>query len=112
MAPDRSFRRIATNADGACPEPAHSRGFSVQYRAMRTTRIDGRAAHVREQDRVVGEEVLAGWTRRLRTVVPNGAAILLKGSHARGEAGRYSVGDMDVVVDRGPFGDYRAWIET
>lgn len=79
---------------------------------MRTTRIDGRAAHVREQDRVVDEEFLAGWTRRLRTEVPNVAAILLKGSHARGEAGPYSDADIDVLVDREPFEDYRAWFEN
>jgi predicted nucleotidyltransferase len=49
--------------------------------------------------------------QRLRRDIPNVAAILLKGSHARGEAGPFSDVDIDVLVDREPFEDYLAWFE-
>lgn len=48
---------------------------------------------------------------RLRREIPNVAAILLKGSHARGAAGTYSDLDLDVLVDREPYEAYLAFFE-
>jgi phosphoribosyl-AMP cyclohydrolase len=59
---------------------------------------------------VVDHSFLAAWVERLRTEIPNAAAVLLKGSHARGQAGLHSDVDFDVLVDREPVGDYLAYL--
>lgn len=48
---------------------------------------------------------IAHWTARLQEI-PEAAAILLKGSYARGEPGPFSDVDFDVLVDPGPGSDY------
>lgn len=57
------------------------------------------------------DQFITGCVQRLREQVPNVAAILLKGSHARGEQGPYSDIDFDVLVQREPFEQYLAWFE-
>lgn len=48
---------------------------------------------------------------RLRQEYPTAIAILLKGSHARGEAKAWSDVDFDVLVCEPDVEEYRAWIE-
>lgn len=51
------------------------------------------------------------WVSRLRREIPNVAAVILKGSHARGTAEAHSDIDFDVLVDREPHETYLARIE-
>lgn len=51
------------------------------------------------------------WTARLQREVAGAAAILLKGSHARGTAGPYSDIDFDVLVDHVSTANYLAFFE-
>ncbi len=54
---------------------------------------------------------IEAWSERLRTEIPETAAVLLKGSHATGSAGRWSDVDFDVLVDRPePVEEYLAWL--
>jgi len=59
---------------------------------------------------MVDEEFIAGWVERLRAEILDAAAILLKGSYARGAAGPHSDVDFDVLVDPGPREDYLAFL--
>lgn len=52
---------------------------------------------------------IASWTARLQEI-PDAAAILLKGSYARGEPGPLSDVDFDVLVDPGPRHDYLTYL--
>jgi hypothetical protein len=57
------------------------------------------------------EAFLAGWVNRLRAEIPGALAILLKGSHVRGNAGPFSDVDFDVLVDDTEIDDpYPVWI--
>lgn len=56
------------------------------------------------------DEVISSWTGRLREEVPDAVAILLKGSHARGDAGPHSDIDFDVLIDGPPVERYPLWI--
>lgn len=60
---------------------------------------------------MVDESFLARWVERLRGVEPETAAVLLKGSYARGEAGLYSDLDFDVLTQGEPRVPYRAYLE-
>lgn len=68
-------------------------------------------APLMQEGAVADEPLFSEWIERLRREIPNVAAILLKGSHARGEAGPYSDLDIDVLVDRDPYEEYLAWFE-
>ena len=50
------------------------------------------------------------WTDRLRKSIPDAAAILLKGSYARGKPEPFSDVDFDVLVDRGVRDDYLTYL--
>lgn len=54
---------------------------------------------------------LDAWVSRFRRDIPNVAAIILKGSHARDAAEAHSDIDFDVLVDREPYEDYFAFFE-
>lgn len=59
----------------------------------------------------VDEAFLRRWAERLAAVAAPGAvAVLLKGSHARGEPGPHSDVDFDVLVAAGPREDYLAYL--
>jgi len=61
---------------------------------------------------VIDEAYIAGWVERLRREVPGAVAIVLKGSHARGNAGLWSDLDLDVLVfDDEIAHPYLTWIE-
>jgi hypothetical protein len=47
---------------------------------------------------MVSEEFIQRWVRRVRHEVPDGVAVFLVGSYARGDAGPYSDVDLDVLV--------------
>lgn len=55
-------------------------------------------------------ELIDIWVDRLREEYPHAVAILLKGSHARGEAAFWSDIDFDVLVSTPDIEDYRTWI--
>lgn len=57
------------------------------------------------------QQFIAHWVDRLRQEYPDAVAILLKGSHARGEATVWSDIDFDVLVGTERVEDYRTWIE-
>ena len=60
---------------------------------------------------MIDREFIDGWSERLRTEIPDVAAVLLKGSHAAGTAGPWSDLDFDVLVDRAePVEEYLAWL--
>ena len=60
---------------------------------------------------MIDREFIEAWSDRLRTEIPETAAVLLKGSHAAGTAGPWSDLDFDVLVDRGePVEEYLAWL--
>ncbi len=52
------------------------------------------------------------WISRFRREIPNVAAVILKGSHARAVAEPHSDVDFDVLVDREPYEDYLAYFEN
>lgn len=61
---------------------------------------------------MVDERFIAAWTERLVQGVPGAVAVLLKGSHLRGNAGPFSDVDFDVLVDGTEIADpYLSWIE-
>ncbi|HEV2072562.1 MAG TPA: nucleotidyltransferase domain-containing protein [Thermomicrobiales bacterium] len=59
---------------------------------------------------MIDQEFIAAWVDRLRRSIPDAAAILLKGSYARGEPGPFSDVDFDVLVDPGPRDDYLTYL--
>jgi predicted nucleotidyltransferase len=54
---------------------------------------------------------IESWLDRLRTDIPGAVAIVLKGSHVRGDAGPCSDIDVDVLVEGPPTERYPFWIE-
>jgi hypothetical protein len=61
---------------------------------------------------MVGEEFLQRWVRRVRHEVPDGVAVFLVGSYARGDAGPHSDVDLDVVVADGPRNEWPTWLDV
>lgn len=58
------------------------------------------------------EAFIAGWADRLRREIPGAIAVVLKGSHVRGNAGPWSDLDFDVLVFNEEIADpYLTWIE-
>ena len=57
------------------------------------------------------QEFILGFMDRLRDEYPHAVAIILKGSHARGEARPWSDVDFDVLVSTQAVEEYRTWIE-
>jgi phosphoribosyl-AMP cyclohydrolase len=57
-------------------------------------------------------DVIARWTDRIQREIPGAVAILLKGSHVRGDAGPHSDVDFDVLVQGNPIEAYPLWLET
>jgi len=60
---------------------------------------------------MIDETFIVRWTERLQAEIPDVEAILLKGSHARGDAGPYSDIDFDVLVTRSEKTTYAAYID-
>lgn len=61
---------------------------------------------------MIDDAFIAGWVNRLRREIPGTVAVMLKGSHARGNAGPFSDLDFDVLVFNEPVADpYLTWIE-
>lgn len=60
---------------------------------------------------MTNEPCFSTWVSRLRGDIPNVAAILLKGSHARDTAEPHSDIDFDVLVVREPYEDYLVYFE-
>lgn len=56
-------------------------------------------------------EFIAEFIGRLRTEYPDAVAVVLKGSHARGQAKPWSDIDFDVLLSTPDIEDYRTWIE-
>lgn len=57
------------------------------------------------------QEFIEGFVVRLRAEYPNAVAIVLKGSHARGQAKPWSDIDFDVLLSTPGIEEYRTWIE-
>lgn len=57
------------------------------------------------------DHLIARWTERLRQETPGAVAVLLKGSHVRGDAGPHSDIDFDVLVDGPATERYPLWLE-
>ncbi len=57
------------------------------------------------------QQIIAKWVERLRQEHPDAVAVVLKGSHARGEAGEWSDIDFDVLISSSDTEIYRTWIE-
>ncbi|HEY7175250.1 MAG TPA: nucleotidyltransferase domain-containing protein [Micromonosporaceae bacterium] len=57
-------------------------------------------------------EFVDRWVQRLRCEVPDAVAILIGGSHLRGDAGRDSDVDFDVLVPTGPRDEWPAYFDT
>lgn len=57
------------------------------------------------------QDFIAGCVSRLRTEYPDAVAVLLKGSHARGQAKPWSDIDFDVLLRTPNIEEYRTWIE-
>lgn len=57
------------------------------------------------------DQLIRTWADRLRSEFPNAVAIILKGSHARGGAGRFSDIDFDVLTEGERVERYPVWIE-
>lgn len=55
--------------------------------------------------------MIARWADRLRNEVPGAVAVILKGSHVRGDAGPHSDVDFDVLIDGPGTERYPLWIE-
>ena len=61
---------------------------------------------------MIDEAFIAGWADRLRRENPGAMAVVLKGSHVRGNAGPWSDLDLDVLVFNEEIADpYLTWIE-
>lgn len=56
-------------------------------------------------------DLIARWADRLREEIPGSVAILLKGSHARGDAGPHSDIDFDVLVAGAATERYPVWFD-
>jgi hypothetical protein len=61
---------------------------------------------------MVGEEFIQRWVRRARREIPDGVAVFLVGSYARGDAGPYSDLDLDVLVADGPRNQWPTWLDV
>ena len=61
---------------------------------------------------MVGEEFIQRWVRRVRHQVPDGVAVFLVGSYARGDAGPHSDVDLDVLVAEGPRNEWPTWFDV
>jgi phosphoribosyl-AMP cyclohydrolase len=59
---------------------------------------------------MIDQQFIATWVERLRKSIPDAAAVLLKGSYARGEPGPFSDIDFDVLIDPGPRDDYLTYL--
>lgn len=60
---------------------------------------------------MIDEAFIAAWVERLRREIPGTVAVILKGSHARGNAGPWSDLDLDVLVFDDEIADpYLTWI--
>src|SRR5680860_211624 len=60
---------------------------------------------------MTGEAFIASWVERLRKEIPGAVAVVLKGSHARGNPGPWSDLDFDVLVfDEEIADEYLTWI--
>ncbi|HWV23003.1 MAG TPA: nucleotidyltransferase domain-containing protein, partial [Thermomicrobiales bacterium] len=59
---------------------------------------------------MIDETFASRWIDRLRKDIPGTRAIILKGSHARGQAGPHSDIDFDVLTESGDE-SYRAYLE-
>ncbi len=57
------------------------------------------------------QDFISGFVNRLRTEYADAVAVVLKGSHARGQASRWSDIDFDVLVSTANVEEYRTWIE-
>lgn len=61
---------------------------------------------------MIDEASIAVWVERLRREIPGAVAVVLKGSHVRGNAGPWSDLDLDVLVFNEEIAQpYLAWIE-
>jgi predicted nucleotidyltransferase len=61
--------------------------------------------------RVIDEAFIERWVERLREKIPGAVAVVLKGSHVRGNAGPWSDLDFDVLVfDHEVAEEYLTWI--
>jgi phosphoribosyl-AMP cyclohydrolase len=54
---------------------------------------------------------IARWARRLQSTVPETAAVVLKGSYARGDAGPHSDLDFDLLTSGEPREEYPAYLD-
>ncbi len=60
---------------------------------------------------MMDERFIAAWAERLRSEIPGAVAVLLKGSHVRGNAGPWSDLELDVLtLDEEIADEYLAWI--
>ena len=57
------------------------------------------------------QNIIENWVERLRVEYPDTVAVILKGSHARGEAKPWSDIDFDVLVTGEDPEEYRTWLE-
>jgi hypothetical protein len=61
---------------------------------------------------MVGEEFIQRWVGRARHEIPDGVAVFLVGSYARGDAGPHSDVDLDVLVADGPRNEWPTWFDV
>jgi hypothetical protein len=61
---------------------------------------------------MAGEEFIQRWVRRVRREVPDGVAVFLVGSYARGDAGPHSDLDLDVLIAGGPRNQWPTWLDV
>lgn len=59
---------------------------------------------------MLDQQFITRWAERLQRTIPNAAAILLKGSYARGGPGLFSDIDFDVLVEPGRRDDYLTYL--
>jgi hypothetical protein len=59
----------------------------------------------------VDHAFIARWAKRLQSTIPEAAAVILKGSYARGDAGPYSDLDFDLLTSSGPREEYPAYLD-
>lgn len=57
------------------------------------------------------QDFVEGFVDRLRAEYPDAVAVVLMGSHARGQASQWSDIDFDVLVSAPEVEEYRTWIE-
>lgn len=60
---------------------------------------------------MVNDGFVSTWVDRLRGEIPDVAAVILKGSHARADADVHSDIDFDVLVEGGPRDDYLVFFD-